>query len=487
MLGRYRKWSSPKTGIAFLFDIEVLSKTYGEVWRPFDRTFVESLLPMVEVVEGEERLEVWGGVWQEGGEVSLFALLAGVQLSSESISAFYGRLRQKLPEGTVVFAGSPQKLPTLVPLFGVSKEGVFRCAVSVEGASPVLRLLVYGADGPVFSAVAPTPVNLAATVDKIQGVSVRVADMSLEGAARYSEEGDRIDAEAAPSESPASAEATEEVKGVESGGGEEGPDASAPPAAKEGEALSPSSEEAFEVISESGPPTPGGSFVISESDVVSVRSVVPGEEVDSQGVEVISDSSIQVVTDDDIKEEISIHDAAREQEEIDLYSPPPLDLIPVPPPLSDPVDTAALMELLPPGSVLPAPAGEPAPEDGPVSEEGPAPEEKKIHPLLRFAGVSAERTLIDIGDDDITEARPIQVSSPLSSLSDGELRVILTAAPTRETCDRLGEAFGRSPSEIARVFALASGAPCTSEAEGAFAVRAKGVARSVGWVLVPEE
>jgi hypothetical protein len=103
---------------------------------------------------------------------------------------------------------------------------------------------------------------------------------------------------------------------------------------------------------------------------------------------------------------------------------------------------------------------------------------------------SSERTLVDVGEEDITgvvRAAPAPELPPLASLSDVELRLILTAPPLREQCERLSQALGRTPGEIARIFALASGSEPRSDIERAFAARVYAVARAVGWVLGPLE
>jgi hypothetical protein len=94
-------------------------------------------------------------------------------------------------------------------------------------------------------------------------------------------------------------------------------------------------------------------------------------------------------------------------------------------------------------------------------------------------------TLIDIDDGDIASARVVS-GAALNALSDGELRLILTSAPLHETCQKLAAALNRSPEEIARVYALASGAPAAPGPESTFALRARTVAHVVGWVLAPK-
>jgi hypothetical protein len=196
MLGRYRKWTLPQGGVALLVDVAGLSRAAADPWRLLDRALASALLPLSIKPPTDDRIEVWGGL--EGGGETLALLVAGFPLPSEILAAMFSALCRELPEGVVSYAGAAAARPELLPMYAATAGHVYRCAVSREGSAPSLQILVRGPEGVLLSAVTPSPVNIAAVVDKLPGVSVVVADMAGGAGAGYTEDGDRISDAPAP-------------------------------------------------------------------------------------------------------------------------------------------------------------------------------------------------------------------------------------------------------------------------------------------------
>ena len=403
MLGRYLKWSTPQGGVAFLVDIDALVKTYQEFWRPFDRCFATTLLSLTQYASQHERIEVWGGLFQNGNETNYMVLLAGSVPPSEVVGFFYGQLRQHLPEGAIIFAGSPSVMPPLLPVYAVTESTVYRVAVTEDGTTPTLRVLLKSPDGPMIGQIPAVPVNLAAMLDKFNGVSLLIADLSPEtGDVGFTDDGDKLASE----------------------NGELPPEPPPPPADDAVvEALSPIEEASQSIESLSG------SLRVVDADVVFVQEVVPHP------------------SDDEAAYQEPAAEAPVYAEEQPLYAD-------VPTPLTEP----------PPGF---------------TSAEIPT----TIRPPTRQGDGAG--TLIDVGDDDIASAKVVS-SNALNAITDSELRLILTSAPLEETCQKLAAVLQKQPADIARVYALASGATSVPGPESAFALRARTVASVVGWVLAPK-
>lgn len=450
MRAEQSRWAVPTQGTAFLFDLESIARQ-GELWRQLDRAVIEALVAAGAPAQSQAgaRFALWGGL-QHGGS-TLLLLLAEIGPGHAFVKDLYEALRPRLPEGGIIFAGAPLQLPELWPLYAVAEGQVLRCAVSAGAAPPALRVLSKQARGASFVAVSPAPIHLAALVDKMEGVGVLVTELERPSRGeRLNEEGDRVDSQGDSADPPTVMHPPDEPpKGMLpspkpfealDGPASPMPFVAAPVIAREGALVAPAQAPRY---------TPSGSLLVADADVIAVQELVP---------------------------------------------------------------SAAL----PP---LPEEVSLPMPSDG---------QGARAALLARLGGASSERTLVDIGDEDIAaevltgaEAAPGLTSTekmaplpeepeivaafalqaparaisspgmaavtPLAALKDGQLRLILTAAPLRESCDRLAEVLERAPAEIARIFALASGALPTTEAEMAFALRVRATARAVGWVLVPGE
>jgi hypothetical protein len=395
MLGRYLKWSTPQGGVAFLVDIDALIKAHQEFWRPFDRCFANTLLSLTQYASHTERIEVWGGLFQNGAETNYLLLLAGSALPSEVVSFFYGQLRQHLPEGAILFVGSPSVLPSVLPVYAITEGTVYRVAVTEDGTTPTLRVVLKSPEGPMVGQIPAVPVNLAAMLDKVAGVSLLIADLSNEtGEGGFTEEGDKLASE----------------------NGEQ-PEAPQPPNDDKlgtTEAISPVEEGSQSIESLSG------SLRVMDADVVFIEEVVP-------------------------------HPSEEPAEEVSQTY-----------------------------------VAEPLYSDVIAKELQPSANTNEIPTMIRSAA-SLEKsagTLIDIGDDDIASAKVVN-GTVLNAITDSELRLILTSAPLEETCQKLAAALQKQPADIARVYALASGATAAPGPESAFALRARTVASVVGWVLAP--
>jgi hypothetical protein len=395
MLGRYLKWSTPQGGVAFLVDIDALIKAHQEFWRPFDRCFANALLSLTQYASHTERIEVWGGLFQNGAETNYLLLLAGSALPSEVVSFFYGQLRQHLPEGAILFVGSPSVLPSVLPVYAITEGTVYRVAVTEDGTTPTLRVVLKSPEGPMVGQIPAVPVNLAAMLDKVAGVSLLIADLSNEtGGGGFTEEGDKLASE----------------------NGEQ-PEAPQPPNDDKlgaTEAISPVEESSQSIESLSG------SLRVMDADVVFIEEVVPHPS----------------------------EEPAEEVSQTYVAEPPYSDVI--------------------------------------AKEPQPSADANEIPTMIRPAA-SPEKsagTLIDIGDDDIASAKVVN-GTALNAITDSELRLILTSAPLEETCQKLAAALQKQPADIARVYALASGATAVPGPESAFALRARTVASVVGWVLAP--
>jgi hypothetical protein len=411
MLGRYMKWSTPQSGVAFLVDIDAVVKVHHEFWRPFDQSFASTLLLLIQHASQSERIEVWGGVYHESGETHYMVLLAGNVPPSDVVSFFYGQLRQRLPEGAIIFAGSPSMLPALLPVYAVTENTVYRCAVTEDGTAPTLRVLLKSPEGPLIGQIPAVPVNLAAMLDKIPGVSLLIADLSPEtGDAGLTEDGDRI--KSASGEAPAPSE------------------------------IQPA---------------------LDEMVVSAVAISTPEEETET------ADSSVGAVkiVESDV---VFVQEVSHPMEE---------NLVPPPDPPSEPV-------------ILPqTPEAEPIPEPAPEVFAEPAQENNydstEIPTTVREVSAQGDgpSTLINIDDEDIASTKMVR-GSALNTITDSELRLILTSAPLEETCQKLAAVLQKQPADIARVFALASGAPAVPGPEASLALRARTVASVVGWVLAPK-
>ena len=449
MTARFRGWSVPTSGTAFLFDVEAIARR-GELWRQLDRALLESLRAVdaapslgphgpgagagpyrsPALAEPEEaRLELWGGLAPGSGH--LLVLLAEVGPADPVSRDLYERVAARLPPASILFAGTPLHLPELWPLYAAAEGQVFRCAVSVAGAPPALRVLVRRPEGLLFSAVSPAPVNLSALVDKLDGVNILVAELEGGRGERLNEEGDRVDSRDGASEPPTVLVPPEEP-----------PKGTVPSPTPFTPLDQPPSPLPFSVDTVSIP----GSVLVSESllglntaDSLGVRSLEVSD-ADVIAVEVVEAGVVEVSEDAVLAE---------------MVAAPHVALPPLPVEVSLPGPSSG-------GGVL----------------------------LARFGGANAESTLVDVGEEDIervVHAAPEPSVPPLASLSDVELRLILTAPPLREQCERLSQALGRTPGEVARIFALASGSEPRSEIERAFAARVYAVSRAVGWVLGPGE
>jgi hypothetical protein len=393
MLGRYLKWSTPKGGVAFLVDINALVQAQQEFWRPFDRCFATTLLSLIQYASNSERIEVWGGLFQNGADSNYMVLLSGSVPPPDVVGFFYGQLRQHLPEGAIIFAGSPSVLPPLLPVYAVTEGTVYRVAVTEDGTTPTLRVVLKSPEGPMVGQIPAVPVNLAAMLDKLSGVSLLIADLSPEtGDVGFTEEGDKL--------------------ASENGEPPEGPQ---PPAEERfvvTEASAPIDESSQSIESLSG------SLRVVDADVVFIQEIVPHP-----------------------SEEPAYSETAVPHSDADGF--PPTE------------------------------------EPGFPSAELPT----TIRPSSRQGGGAG--TLIDVGDEDIATAKVVN-SAALSAITDSELRLILTSAPLEETCQKLAAVLQKQPADIARVYALASGATAVPGPESAFALRARTVASVVGWVLAPK-
>ena len=394
MLGRYLKWSIPTGGVAFLVDIDALIKTHHEFWRPFDRCFATTLLSLTQYTPPNERLEVWGGLFQSGAEINYMVLLAGSALPSDVVGFFYGQLRQHLPEGAIIFAGSPAALPPLLPVYAVTEGTVYRVAVTEDGTTPTLRVVLKSPEGPMVGQIPAVPVNLAAMLDKVAGVSLLIADLSTEtGEGGFTEEGDKLASE----------------------NGEQPPEPPQPPA---------------------------------DDRFVAAEAISPTEE-GSQSIESLSGSLRVVDADVVFIEEVALHPSEEPEEEAQAYAEEPVYSTP--------------------------------------STEEPGFNSTELPTTIRPAPQQGEGagTLIDVGDEDIASAKLVN-GAALNAITDSELRLILTSAPLEETCQKLAAVLQKQPTDIARVYALASGATAVPGPESAFALRARTVASVVGWVLTPK-